>query len=113
MKPDELLQSERNEAEAAFATVLRAEREADAAIVRCREEARAIVTEGMVKAQIVAERADRRLVRLRERVRSKLASALAALDAQECAGPEQIEIPSERIERAVANLARELTTGSG
>lgn len=112
VNPHEPLQSERDEAEAAFATVLRAELEANTAIGRCREEARAIVTEGEVKARAVSERADRRLSRLRERVRSGLASALAALDAEECADPEKVEIPSERLDRAVANLARELITGS-
>jgi hypothetical protein len=113
MNPDEPPEPERDQAEAAIASVLRAELEANAAIGRCREEARAIVTEGEVQARAASERADRRLSRLRERVRSGLASALAALDAEEYADPEKVEVPSERLDRAVANLARELTTGSG
>lgn len=113
VNPHEPLQSERDEAPAAFAAVLGAEREANAAIERCREEARVIVTEGEVKARAVSERADLRLSRLKERIRSGLASALAALDAEVCAGCEQVDIPTERLERAVAKLARELVTGSG
>jgi len=115
MNPGEPLESERGEAEAAIAiaSALRAEREANAAIGHCRDEARAIVTEGEAKARAVSERADRRLSRLRERVRSRLASALAAFDAEDCAGSGQVEVSSERLDRAVAKLARELTAGSG
>ena len=51
MNPDEPLEPERDQPEAAIASVLRAELEANAAIGRCREEARAIVTEGQVEAR--------------------------------------------------------------
>lgn len=111
MNPDESIQSERDEAGAAIASVLRAEREASAAIGRCREEARDIASKAEAKARVIAERADRRLSRLKERLRSALAGTLAALDAEGEAAP--VEAAPERLDRAVAKLARELTAGRG
>ena len=110
---DEPLESGRDDAEAAIAGVLRAEREANAAIGRCREEARAILAEAEARARAVSERADRRLSRLRERIRHGLASALAALDARDNAEPGRVDVPTERLDRAAAKLASELTTRSG
>jgi hypothetical protein len=111
MNPDEPLESERDEAEAAIATVLRAEQEASTAIGRCREEARDIAARAEANARAVAERADRRLSRLRERLRSALAGRLAALDAEGCGKGAPVEAAPERLDRAVAKLARELTAG--
>ena len=110
MKLDESMGSDGDETGAAFASVLRAEQEANAAIDHCREQARVIVTETEAKARAVLERADRRLSRLREKIRSDLACTLAAIDAE---GEEtgSIEVPSEQLDRAVAKLIRELTSG--
>jgi hypothetical protein len=111
MNPDEPLVSVQDEAQAAIASVLGAEREASAAIGRCREEARDIAARAEANVRAVAERADRRLSRLKGRLRGGLSRALAALDAQGRGEAAPAEADPERLDRAVAKLARELTAG--
>lgn len=112
MNPDEPPESEREEAEAAIASVLRAEREAGAAIGRCREEARDIAARAEANARAASERADRRLSRLKGRIRGALAGTLAALDAEGGGESAPVDaVPPGRLDRAVAKLARELTAG--
>ncbi len=98
-------------AEAAIARVLKAEIAAKEDAARCAEEARSILERASVRAQAIAARTDARIVRMRETLRSRTAREIQALDSGTPQGaPESSRC--ERIERAAAALARELTVAA-
>lgn len=99
------------EAESPFVCVLRSEQQAKADIARCRDEARVLLADARAAAEAVAKRAEARLTRSEERLRARLAEALAALESELTPGSERLQFPLERLDRAVARVAEELTTG--
>lgn len=101
------------EAESPFVGVLRAEQQAKADIARCRDEARVLLADARAAAEAVAKRAEARLTRSEARLRARLAEALAALEADDTQGSERLPVPPERLDRAVARVAEELTSGIG
>jgi rRNA-processing protein FCF1 len=102
-------------AEAAIALVLRAEREAQAAVARARAEAGRVAETARADARAVAERAERRIRSVVAAFERELAERLAEIDAEALAMAQPHTLSSDEIaalERAVRQLARELSGGS-
>ncbi len=94
------------DAEAAIAQVLQAESSVKADAGRCREEAAEILARAEAAAQALAARTDARLVRLRERMRSRAAREVLAL--QSASGEVDPQDRNAAIENAAQRFADEL-----
>ncbi len=94
------------DAEAAIAQVLQAESSAKADAARCGEEAAEILARAEAAAQTLAARTDARLVRLRERMRSRAAREVLALES--APGEQDPQDRRGAIENAAQRFADEL-----
>ena len=102
-------------AEAAIATVLRAEREAREAVERSRVEANRMGELARSSARAVAERTERRIRAVVGAFERELAQRLGEIDADAALAAKPHELSADEraaLERAVGALARELT-GAG
>lgn len=103
--------AQRAEAEAAIARVLQAERDAEAAIARCKADCAAELARARQQAGEIAARAERRIAALNRRIAAAIERRILDLDA---AAPVQTGSGGERDESAVLRraaeaLVRELT----
>ncbi len=101
-----------SEVDAAIARVVAAEQAAKASIAAAREEAAALAEQSRAAARALADRTQQRIRRLRAAFERQVDGEVAALDAQGRAlagddAPDAAEL--ERLERAVASLAAQLT----
>lgn len=102
--------------DAAFAAVLAAEREAQAAVAACAAEAGEVRTAAEAAVRTLAERAVARRVAWRERHAAAVASQVVALrcEAEAAAGPVALDAAAQtRLAAAVVRLAEELGGGAG
>lgn len=101
---------------AAMERVLRAERETEDAITRCREEADAILEQARAQMRDIARRTDERIGAVQARcagaTREHLESLARRAEAVE-ASPTWHEGDTERLQRAAARLAARLTGDAG
>lgn len=100
-------------AEAAIARVLAVERDARDDVTRASSDASAIIESSRNAARAIAERAERRIRRVREAFADHAAQQIAAIDAEVAAQDAARELSPDdllRLERAVAALSIELTS---
>ena len=94
---------------------LTAEKQAEEAVRGCEQQAEAIREQGREDARRIGERTERRINWVHDHCSRTLDQRLAELDtqaeAEKSAGPAWAD--SELLDRAVARLARRLTSGSG
>lgn len=101
-------------ADQAIARVLAAERNANAAVDECREEARLRLEEARRRTRVIDQRTDARIARLRQRSRRHTAAERTRLEEQARGDGAASITPadeSQRIETVIAQLAAELTGG--
>ena len=101
-------------ADEAIARVLRAERDAQAVIARTRSEAGRMAEAARADARAVAERTERRIRSVVSAFERELAERLAEIDAEATAMAQPHTLTADELaalERAVRQLARELTGG--
>ena len=101
--------------EAAITRVLDAETAARADVVRARGEAAEIAEHARDRARRIAVHADRRIHRLRAAFAARVSAEVADLEAEaDALGAAHVVTPEEieRVEQAVAALARDMTGGS-
>jgi F0F1-type ATP synthase membrane subunit b/b' len=102
-------------AEAALAQVLQAEREAREAVAECRRRAETIVDAGRARARRIQARSEERIAALHVRADRTVGRTVAALaaEAQSLATPLVLDDGQRaRLDRAIANLAAEVTGGA-
>ena len=102
--------------EAAIAQVLAAERSAQDAVARAKDEAVAIAEAARAEGRALNERSERRIRALHAAFDRKVSAALAALEAEAARLATHQDLSDDeqaRIERAVAKLAADLTGGGG
>ncbi len=98
----------------AIGRVLAAERAARDDVVNAASESAAIVDRAREAARAIAERTERRMHCVRERFAARTAREIADIDAEATAQDAARSLSTEdlvRLERAVAALCAELTTG--
>ena len=98
------------ETEAAVARVLQAERDAEAAIVRCRADCAAEVARARQRAEEIAARAERRIAALNRKIAADIERRILELDATVPvgAGSGNERDESAALNQAADSLAREL-----
>lgn len=96
------------EAERAFAGILRAEQEAQDAVARCKAECEARVASAHRHSNQIAERAEQRISRLRDRIDAAAGERIAEIHrpAAAAAGGDATAV---QLEGAVVAVTRELT----
>jgi hypothetical protein len=102
------------EIEADIARVLQAERDAEAAVARCKVDCEAEVAQARRRAEEIAARADRRIAALNRKIAAAIERRILELDAvvpEGRSGGGRDE--SAELRRAADALARELTGAAG
>ncbi|NIR32303.1 MAG: hypothetical protein GWN84_23985 [Gammaproteobacteria bacterium] len=111
-RPDEQADTATDTVAAAMERVLRAERETEDAIARCREEAEGILEQARAQVRDIARRTDERIgavqARCADATREHLASLARRAEVLE-ASPTWHEGDTERLQRAAERLAARLT----